>query len=166
LTVARGEPGELCTRGYSVMLGYWEQPDKTAEVIDAARWMHTGDLAVMDAEGYVSITGRIKDMVIRGGENVYPREIEEFLYTHPDVLDAQVIGVPDAKYGEELMAWVRLREGAEVLTAESLREFCAGKLAHYKIPRYVHVVGEFPMTVTGKVRKVEMREEARRLLDL
>ncbi|TDC86585.1 AMP-binding protein, partial [Saccharopolyspora aridisoli] len=165
-TVARGEPGELCTRGYSVMLGYWEQPDKTAEVIDAARWMHTGDLAVMDAEGYVSITGRIKDMVIRGGENVYPREIEEFLHTHPDVLDAQVIGVPDAKYGEELMAWVRLREGAPVLTAESLREFCSGKLAHYKIPRYVHVVGEFPMTVTGKVRKVEMREEARRLLDL
>ncbi|MEV4734616.1 AMP-binding protein, partial [Saccharopolyspora sp. NPDC049426] len=165
-TVPCGEPGELCTRGYSVMLGYWEQPDKTAEVIDAARWMHTGDLAVMDADGYVSITGRIKDMVIRGGENVYPREIEEFLYTHPDVLDAQVIGVPDARYGEELMAWVRLREGAAVLTAESLREFCSGKLAHYKIPRYVHVVEEFPMTVTGKVRKVEMREQARQLLDL
>nr|WP_145745409.1 AMP-binding protein [Saccharopolyspora dendranthemae] len=166
LTVPRGEAGELCTRGYSVMLGYWEQPDKTAEVIDAARWMHTGDLAVMDDEGYVSITGRIKDMVIRGGENVYPREIEEFLYTHPDVLDAQVIGVPDARYGEELMAWVRLRSGAEVLTAEALREFCAGKLAHYKIPRYVHVVDDFPMTVTGKIRKVEMREEARKLLDL
>ncbi|WP_461158123.1 AMP-binding protein, partial [Saccharopolyspora tripterygii] len=164
LTVPRGEAGELCTRGYSVMLGYWEQPDKTAEVIDAARWMHTGDLAVMDEEGYVSITGRIKDMVIRGGENVYPREIEEFLYTHPDVLDAQVIGVPDARYGEELMAWVRLRSGAEVLTAESLREFCAGKLAHYKIPRYVHVVDDFPMTVTGKIRKVEMREQARKLL--
>ncbi|MBN6034892.1 AMP-binding protein [Amycolatopsis sp. 195334CR] len=166
LSVPRGEPGELCTRGYSVMLGYWDQPEKTAEVIDAARWMHTGDLAVMDDEGYVNITGRIKDMVIRGGENVYPREIEEFLYTHPDVLDAQVIGVPDARYGEELMAWVRLREGAAELTAESLREFCTGKLAHYKIPRYVHVVDEFPMTVTGKVRKVEMREQAVTLLGL
>ncbi|KAA5829465.1 AMP-binding protein [Saccharopolyspora hirsuta] len=166
LTVPRGTPGELCTRGYSVMLGYWEQPDRTAEVIDAARWMHTGDLAVMDADGYVSITGRIKDMVIRGGENIYPREIEEFLYTHPDVVDAQVIGVPDARYGEELMAWVRLREGAEELTAEALREFCTGKLAHYKIPRYVHVVSEFPMTVTGKIRKVEMREIAKELLDL
>ncbi|MER5394389.1 AMP-binding protein [Saccharopolyspora sp. NPDC002686] len=165
LTVPRGTPGELCTRGYSVMLGYWEQPERTAEVIDAARWMHTGDLAVMDADGYVSITGRIKDMVIRGGENIYPREIEEFLYTHPDVVDAQVIGVPDARYGEELMAWVRLREGAEQLTAESLREFCTGKLAHYKIPRYVHVVNEFPMTVTGKIRKVEMREISKDLLD-
>ncbi|MDI2030397.1 AMP-binding protein [Saccharopolyspora sp. TS4A08] len=164
LTVPRGEPGELCTRGYSVMLGYWEQPEKTHEVIDAARWMHTGDLAVMDSDGYVSITGRIKDMVIRGGENVYPREIEEFLYTHPDVLDAQVIGVPDDRYGEELMAWVRLREGAEELTAEALREFCKGKLAHYKIPRYVHVVDDFPMTVTGKVRKVEMRERAKDIL--
>jgi fatty-acyl-CoA synthase len=159
-TVPRGEPGELCTRGYSVMLGYWNQPDKTAESIDGARWMHTGDLAVMDDAGYVSITGRIKDMVIRGGENIYPREIEEFLYTHPDVLDAQVIGVPDAHYGEELMAWVRLRPGAVALTAEALREFCTGKLSHYKIPRYVHVVDEFPMTVTGKVRKVEMRERA------
>ncbi|MFC4002133.1 AMP-binding protein [Prauserella oleivorans] len=166
LTVPRGEPGELCTRGYSVMLGYWEEPDKTAEAIDAARWMHTGDLAVMDDEGYVNITGRIKDMVIRGGENVYPREIEEFLYTHPDILDAQVIGVPDARYGEELMAWIRMREGAEPLTAESLREFCTGKLAHYKIPRYVHVVDDFPMTVTGKVRKVEMREKAVELLGL
>ncbi|TKG68433.1 AMP-binding protein [Prauserella endophytica] len=166
LTAPRGEPGELCTRGYSVMLGYWEQPDKTAEAIDAARWMHTGDLAVMDDEGYVNITGRIKDMVIRGGENIYPREIEEFLYTHPDIIDAQVIGVPDAKYGEELMAWVRMREGAEALTAESLREFCAGKLAHYKIPRYVHVVEEFPMTVTGKVRKVEMRAKSVELLGL
>ncbi|WP_460956786.1 AMP-binding protein [Parasphingorhabdus pacifica] len=166
LTVPRGEAGELCTRGYSVMLGYWEQPDKTAEVIDAARWMHSGDLAVMDEHGYVSITGRIKDMVIRGGENIYPREIEEFLYTHPDVLDAQVIGVPDPRYGEELMAWLRLREGAPEMTAEMLREFCRGKLAHYKIPRYVHVVDEFPMTVTGKVRKVEMREQAKRFLDL
>ncbi|WET78848.1 AMP-binding protein [Amycolatopsis sp. QT-25] len=160
LTVPRGEPGELCTRGYSVMLGYWEQADKTAEVIDAARWMHTGDLAIMDADGYVTITGRIKDMVIRGGENLYPREIEEFLYTHPDILDAQVIGVPDEKYGEELMAWVRMREGAEPLTAEAVREFCEGKLARHKIPRYVHVVEEFPMTVTGKVRKVEMRAES------
>ncbi|SFW61952.1 AMP-binding protein [Amycolatopsis australiensis] len=166
LTVPRGEPGELCTRGYSVMLGYWEQPDKTAEAIDAARWMHTGDLAVMDADGYVNITGRIKDMVIRGGENLYPREIEEFLYTHPDILDAQVIGVPDEKYGEELMAWIRMREGAEPLTAEKVREFCEGKLARYKIPRYVHVVDEFPMTVTGKVRKVEMREKSISLLGL
>ncbi|MFD2417406.1 AMP-binding protein [Amycolatopsis pigmentata] len=165
-TVPRGTPGELCTRGYSVMLGYWEQPEKTAEVIDAARWMHTGDLAVMDDAGYVNITGRIKDMVIRGGENVYPREIEEFLYTHPDILDAQVIGVPDVKYGEELMAWVRMRDGAAPLTAESLREFCSGRLAHYKIPRYVHIVDEFPMTVTGKVRKVEMRERSISLLGL
>ncbi|GAA4537205.1 AMP-binding protein [Amycolatopsis samaneae] len=165
-TVPRGEPGELCTRGYSVMLGYWEQADKTAEAIDAARWMHTGDLAIMDDDGYVNITGRIKDMVIRGGENLYPREIEEFLYTHPDVLDAQVIGVPDEKYGEELMAWVRMREGAEPLTAGALREFCSGKLAHYKIPRYVHVVDEFPMTVTGKVRKVEMRTQAVSILGL
>jgi fatty-acyl-CoA synthase len=158
LTVPRGGTGEFCTRGYSVMLGYWNEPEKTAEVIDAARWMHTGDLAVMDADGYLNIVGRIKDMVIRGGENVYPREIEEFLYSHPDVVDAQVIGVPDERYGEELMAWVRLREGAEPLTAETLREFCAGKLAHYKVPRYVKVVEEFPMTVTGKIRKVEMRQ--------
>ena len=165
-TVPYGTPGELCTRGYSVMLGYWDEPERTAEVIDAARWMHTGDLAVMDAEGYVNITGRIKDMVIRGGENVYPREIEEFLYTHPDIVDAQVIGVPDAKYGEELMAWVRLREGAPGLTAEALREFCAGQLAHFKIPRYVHVVDEFPMTVTGKIRKVQMRAEAVDILGL
>jgi fatty-acyl-CoA synthase len=164
LTVPCGEPGELCTRGYSVMLGYWEEPDRTAEAIDAARWMHTGDLAVMDADGYLSITGRIKDMVIRGGENVYPREVEEFLYTHPDVLDAQVIGVPDEKYGEELMAWVRMRAGATPLTAAAVREFCTGRLAHYKIPRYVHVVDEFPMTVTGKVRKVEMREAAQEIL--
>ncbi|WP_458688277.1 AMP-binding protein [Nocardia tengchongensis] len=166
VTVPIGQAGELCTRGYSVMLGYWGQPEKTAEAIDAARWMHTGDLATMDADGYVAITGRIKDMVIRGGENIYPREIEEFLYTHPDILDAQVIGVPDAKYGEELMAWVRLRPGATELTAASLREFCTGKLAHFKVPRYVHVVEEFPMTVTGKIRKVEMREIGARLLGL
>jgi fatty-acyl-CoA synthase len=163
LTVPRGEAGELCTRGYSVMLGYWGEPEMTAEVIDAARWMHTGDLATMDADGYVQIVGRIKDMVIRGGENVYPREIEEFLYTHPDIVDAQVVGVPDPRYGEELMAWVILRPGAS-LTAEALRDFCAGKLAHYKIPQYVHVVEEFPMTVTGKVRKVEMRERSAAML--
>jgi fatty-acyl-CoA synthase len=166
LTVPRGTPGEFCTRGYSVMLGYWDEPEKTAEVVDAARWMHTGDLAVMDAEGYLNIVGRIKDMVIRGGENVYPREVEEFLYTHPDVVDAQVIGVPDERFGEELMAWVRLREGAEPLTPEALRRFCSGRLAHYKIPRYVKIVDGFPMTVTGKVRKVEMREVSVRELGL
>jgi fatty-acyl-CoA synthase len=166
LTVPRNTPGELCTRGYSVMLGYWRQPDKTSEVVDAARWMHTGDLAVMDDDGYLSITGRIKDMVIRGGENIYPREVEEFLYTHPDILDAQVIGIPDARYGEELMVWIRLRPGATPITPESLREFCTGKLAHYKIPRYVHITDEFPMTVTGKIRKVEMRERSVRILGL
>ncbi|MFM8774122.1 MAG: AMP-binding protein, partial [Actinomycetota bacterium] len=165
-TLPRGMPGELCTRGYSVMRGYWDQPDKTAEAIDADGWMHTGDIAVMDDEGYVNITGRIKDMVIRGGENIYPREIEEFLYSHPDVLDAQVIGVPDVTYGEELVAWVRLRPDAQTLTAESLRAFCDGKLAHYKIPRHVKVVEDFPMTVTGKVRKVEMREVSIRELGL
>jgi fatty-acyl-CoA synthase len=147
------------------MLGYWDEPEKTAEVLHQG-WMHTGDLAVMDEEGYLNIVGRIKDMVIRGGENIYPREIEEFLYSHPDIVDAQVIGVPDARYGEELMAWVRLRQGAPPMTAEALREFCSGKLAHYKIPRYVHVVHEFPMTVTGKVRKVQMREQAVELLGL
>jgi fatty-acyl-CoA synthase len=166
LTVDRGEPGEFCTRGYSVMLGYWNEPEKTADSIDRARWMHTGDLAVMDDEGYVNITGRIKDMVIRGGENIYPREIEEFLYTHPDIVDAQVVGVPDARYGEELCAWVKIREGAEPLSVEAVREFATGRLAHYKIPRYVVVVEEFPMTVTGKVRKVEMRERSVELLDL
>ncbi|MFD1931967.1 AMP-binding protein [Nonomuraea mangrovi] len=165
-TVPRGEPGELCTRGYSVMLGYWEEPGKTAEAIDSARWMHTGDLATMDDDGYVNVVGRIKDMVIRGGENIYPREIEEFLYRHPDIADVQVVGVPDEKYGEELMAWVVMREGAEPLTAQVVREFCAGEIAHYKIPRYVHVVDSFPMTVTGKIRKVEMRERAIHLLDL
>ncbi|NRQ49250.1 AMP-binding protein [Aeromicrobium stalagmiti] len=159
-----GEAGELCTRGYSVMLGYWEQPDKTAEAIDADGWMHTGDLGVMDADGYVNITGRIKDMVIRGGENIYPREIEEFLLTHPDVLDAQVIGVTDQKYGEELMAWIRMKPGTADLDVATVREFCTGQLAHYKIPRYVHLVDEFPMTVTGKVRKVQMRAEAEQLL--
>ncbi len=155
--VPRGQAGEFQTKGYSVMLGYWEQPDKTAEAIEDG-WMHTGDLGVMHDDGYVEITGRIKDMVIRGGENVYPREIEEFLYTHPDILDAQVIGVPDPKYGEELCAWIRMRPGATPITPEGLREFCAGQLAHYKVPRYVEIVDEFPMTITGKIRKVEMRQ--------
>ena len=164
--VGRGAPGELCTRGPSVMLGYWNQPDKTAEAIDAAGWMHTGDLATMDEGGYVSIVGRIKDMVIRGGENVYPREVEEFLYSHPDIADVQVIGVPDPKYGEELMAWVVMRPGSEPLTAEGVRTFCDGRLAHYKVPRYVHVVDGFPMTVTGKIRKVEMRADAVEILGL
>jgi fatty-acyl-CoA synthase len=148
------------------MLGYWDEPAKTAEVLDPAGWMHTGDLAEMDEAGYLNIVGRIKDMVIRGGENVYPREVEEFLYTHPDIVDAQVVGVPDEKYGEELVAWVRLRPGAADLDAPALRAFCTGKLAHYKIPRYVRVVDEFPMTVTGKVRKVEMRTESVKLLGL
>jgi fatty-acyl-CoA synthase len=158
-TLPRGEPGEFCTKGYSVMLGYWEQQDKTDEVLQDG-WMHTGDIAVMGEDGYVQITGRIKDMVIRGGENVYPREIEEFLYTHPDIEDVQVVGVPDEKYGEELCAWIRMRDGAEPLTAQDVRAFATGKLAHYKIPRYVQIVDEFPMTVTGKVRKVEMREKS------
>ncbi len=157
LVVPRGTPGELCTRGYSVMLGYWDEPAKTAEVIDAARWMHTGDLATMDEAGYVNIVGRIKDMIIRGGENVYPREVEEFLYTHPAVEDVQVIGVPDARYGEELCAWVRLRPGHE-LTEDDLKSYCAGQIAHFKVPRYVRFTGEFPMTVTGKVQKFKMRE--------
>jgi fatty-acyl-CoA synthase len=165
LPVPVGQPGELATRGYSVMAGYWDEPAKTAEVLRHG-WMHTGDLAVMDEEGYLSIVGRIKDMVIRGGENIYPREIEEFLYGHPDIADVQVIGVPDPRYGEELMAWISMREGAEPLTAQAVRAFATGRLAHYKIPRYVLVVDEFPMTVTGKVRKVEMRERSIELLQL
>jgi fatty-acyl-CoA synthase len=160
-----GTAAEVCTRGYSVMLGYWEEPAKTDEVIDSARWMHTGDLGVMREDGYVNIVGRIKDLVIRGGENIYPREIEEFLFTHPDIDDVSVIGVPDAKYGEEIMAWVRLRPGA-ALDAGSLREFCAGRIAHNKIPRYVRVVDQFPMTVTGKIRKVEMRQISTKELGL
>jgi fatty-acyl-CoA synthase len=164
--VPRGAAGELCTRGYSVMLGYWNDVEKTAEAIDLAGWMHTGDLATMDDEGYVNIVGRIKDMVIRGGENIYPREIEEFLYTHPDIVDVQVIGVPDERYGEEIMAWVKLREGVTDLGTEDVREFCQGKIAHFKIPRYVHVAAEFPMTVTGKVQKYKMREVAIELLGL
>ena len=165
-TMERGQSGELCVRGYSVMLGYWNEPEKTAGAIDADGWIHSGDLAMMDEDGYVEITGRIKDMVIRGGENIYPREIEEFLYTHPDIVDAQIVGVPDDKYGEELMVWLRLREGAHQIDADGLRAFCIGKLAHYKIPRYVHCVDEYPMTVSGKVRKVDMREQARQLLGL
>jgi fatty-acyl-CoA synthase len=158
-TLPRGETGEFCTRGYSVMQGYWNDEERTAEAIDADGWMHTGDLAVMATDGYVNIVGRIKDMVIRGGENVYPREIEEFLYTHPDVEDVQVIGVPDDRYGEELMAWVKVRPGA-TLDQEAVRQFCQGRIAHYKVPRYVKVVTEFPMTVTGKVQKFKMREQA------
>ncbi|HET8605327.1 MAG TPA: AMP-binding protein, partial [Marmoricola sp.] len=165
-TVERGRPGEFCTRGYSVMLGYWDDPERTADAIDADGWMHTGDLAEMREDGYCNIVGRIKDMVIRGGENVYPREIEEFLYTHPDIQDVQVIGVPDERYGEELCAWVMMREGAEPLDAEEVRAFCTGKLAHYKIPRYVMLVDEFPMTVTGKIRKVQMRQESAAKLGL
>jgi fatty-acyl-CoA synthase len=157
--VPRGQPGELCTRGYSVMLGYWNNPEATSQAIDAARWMHTGDLATMDGEGYVNIVGRIKDMIIRGGENIYPREIEEFLYTHPDVSDVQVIGVPSERYGEEVMAWVKAREGAHV-TEDDLVAFCRGKIATYKIPRYWKFVDAFPMTVTGKIQKFKMREVA------
>ncbi len=164
-TVARGDAGELCTRGYSVMLGYWNDPERTTEAIDAARWMHTGDLAVMDDDGYVQIVGRIKDMIIRGGENVYPREIEEFLYAHPAVTDVQVIGVPDARYGEEIMAWIQVTEGA-TLTTEDVAEFCRDRIAHYKVPRYVQVTDEFPMTVTGKIQKYLLRERAIELLGL
>ena len=158
-TVPRGEAGEYCTRGYHVMIGYWNDPDKTAEAIDADGWMHSGDLATMDKDGYINIVGRIKDLIIRGGENVYPREIEEFLYTHPHVVDAQVIGVPDDRYGEEIMAWVQLAADAP-LSEDELKAFCRDKIAHFKIPRYVKFVSEFPMTVTGKVRKVEMREHS------
>jgi fatty-acyl-CoA synthase len=158
--VPRGTPGELCTRGYSVMLGYWDDPERSAQVIDAARWMHTGDLATIDAEGYCNIVGRIKDMVIRGGENVYPREIEEFLYRHPKIQDVQVFGVPDPKFGEEVCAWIRVRTG-EDLTEVEVRAFCQGQIAHYKIPRYIRFVDEFPMTVTGKIQKFIMRERMR-----
>ena len=160
-----GERGELCTRGYSVMLGYWDNDEATRVAIDPARWMHTGDLATMDDEGYLNIVGRIKDMIIRGGENVYPREIEEFLYSHPAVQDVQVIGVPDEKYGEEIMAWVKLREG-QAATPEEIRDYCRGKIAHYKIPRHVRFVDAFPMTVTGKVQKFLMREESVKALGL
>jgi fatty-acyl-CoA synthase len=155
----RGETGELCTRGYGVMIGYWDDPDRTAEAVDADGWMHTGDLATMDDEGYLNIVGRIKDMVIRGGENVYPREIEEFLYGHPDVADVQVIGVPDERYGEELMAWIIPRAGATI-DADAVKAYCQGRIAHFKVPRHVKVVEEFPITVTGKVQKFKLREAA------
>jgi fatty-acyl-CoA synthase len=164
--VERGRPGEFCTRGYSVMLGYWRDEAKTREVIDAEGWMHSGDLAVMRDDGYCNIVGRRSDVVIRGGENIYPREIEEFLTTHPDVDDVEVVGVPDAEYGEEICAWIRMKPGRPALDADAVRAFATGKVAHYKIPRYVHVVDEFPMTVTGKVRKVDMREESARLFGL
>lgn len=164
--VPRGATGEFCTRGYSVMLGYWRDEERTRDAVDADGWMHTGDLAVMREDGYCSVVGRIKDMVIRGGENIYPREVEEFLYTHPDVDDAQVVGVPDARFGEEICAWIRMKPGRDPLDADAVRVFASGKLAHYKIPRYVRVVDEFPMTVTGKVRKVDMRAESARLLSV
>jgi fatty-acyl-CoA synthase len=163
--VPRGTPGELLTRGYLVMLGYWNDAERTREAVDAARWMHTGDLATIDAEGYCNIVGRIKDMVIRGGENIYPREIEEFLYRHPKIQDVQVIGVPDPRWGEELCAWVLLRDGARA-TAEEIRAFCEGRIAHYKVPRYIKFVDAFPMTVTGKIQKFLMREQMIAELDL
>ena len=156
--VPRGATGEFCTRGYSVMKGYWNDAEKTRDAIDEAGWMRTGDLATMDAEGYVNIVGRLKDMVIRGGENVYPREIEEFLYSHPKIQDVQVIGVPDPRYGEEICAWIKLKAG-QGATAEEIREFCKGQIAHYKIPRYIEFVPEFPMTITGKIQKFVMREQ-------
>jgi len=163
--VPRGATGEFCTRGYSVMKGYWNDADKTAEAINEAGWMRTGDLATMDEQGYVNIVGRLKDMVIRGGENVYPREIEEFLYRHPKVQDVQVIGVPDAKYGEEICAWIKLHDG-KTATPEEIREFCKGQIAHYKIPRYIEFVPEFPMTITGKIQKFVMREQTIKKLGL
>ncbi|WP_022652553.1 AMP-binding protein [Aquaspirillum serpens] len=163
--VPRGSTGELLTRGYSVMLGYWGDETKTAEAIDAAGWMHTGDLAVLDDEGYCNIVGRVKDMVIRGGENLYPREIEEFLYRHPKIQDVQVIGVPDQKYGEELCAWIKLKEG-QTATEEDIREFCRGQIAHYKIPRYIEFVQAFPMTITGKIQKFVMRDQMKEKLGL
>jgi fatty-acyl-CoA synthase len=157
-TTPRGVPGELCTRGYSVMLGYWDDPEKTAEAVDAEGWMHTGDLAVIDEDGYGNIVGRIKDLVIRGGENVYPREVEEFLYRHPKVEDVTVVGVPDKRFGEELCAWIRLKPGESATEAE-ITAFCKGQIAHYKIPRYVRFVDAFPMTVTGKVQKFIIRQQ-------
>lgn len=163
--VNRGENGELCTRGYSVMLKYWDNPEATNQVLDSARWMHTGDLAMMDEEGYIHISGRIKDLIIRGGENISPKEIEDFLYQYPNVLDAQVIGVPSEKFGEEVMAWIKVREGFS-LTEEELVNFCKGQIAHYKVPKYWKFVQEFPMTISGKIRKVEMREMAIKELGL
>jgi fatty-acyl-CoA synthase len=164
-SVMRGESGELCTRGYSVMRGYWNDPEQTAAAIDGAGWMHTGDLATMDDDGYVNIVGRSNDMIIRGGENVYPREIEEFLYSHPDIRDVQVVGVPDARFGEEIAAFVVARDGSG-LDTEAVRAYCQGKIAHYKVPRYVLCVTEFPMTVTGKIQKFKLREQAIEELEL
>ena len=163
--VERGTPGELCTRGYSIMLGYWNDPDQTAQAIDPAGWMHTGDLATMDEDGYVNIVGRSKDMIIRGGENIYPREIEEFLYTHPEIKDVQIVGVPDERYGEAIAAFVITRTPGTVNT-EVVREFCSGRIAHFKIPRYVIEVQEFPMTITGKIQKFKLRDQAIEWLDL
>jgi fatty-acyl-CoA synthase len=163
-TLDLGEPGELCTRGYSVMLGYWDDPERTAEAVDADGWMHTGDVATLDADGYVRITGRIKDMIIRGGENISPREIEEFLHTMPGVIDAQVIGIPDPVFGEEVMAWVRVGDGVS-LTRDDVVAYAAGNIAHFKIPRYLHVTDDFPMTVTGKIQKYKLRELSIDMLD-
>ncbi|MEV6006340.1 AMP-binding protein [Streptomyces sp. NPDC051976] len=159
VTLPRGQPGELCTRGYSVMLGYWDEPERTAEAVDSARWMHTGDLAVMRDDGYLAVVGRIKDMIIRGGENVYPREIEEFLYSHPKIADVQVVGVPDERYGEEILACVIPRDPADPPSLAEVAEFCAGRLAHFKVPRHLRIMDAFPMTVSGKIRKVELRED-------
>jgi fatty-acyl-CoA synthase len=163
--VKPGVSGEFCTRGYSVMHGYWEDEEKTREAIDAEGWMHTGDLATMDAEGYVNIVGRIKDLVIRGGENIYPREIEEFLYRHPKIQDVQVVGLPDKKYGEELCAWIIPKPG-QTLSADEVRDFCKGQIAHYKVPKYIQFVTEFPMTVTGKIQKFKIREAMKHQLGL
>jgi fatty-acyl-CoA synthase len=163
--VPRGARGELLTRGYSVMHGYWDDPEQTAAVIDGDGWMHTGDLATIDDEGYCNIVGRIKDMVIRGGENIYPREVEEFLFTHPKIEAAQVVGLPDQTYGEELCAWIKLRSG-ETMTENEVREYCAGKIAHFKIPRHICFVPDFPMTVTGKVQKFLIRKNMMERLGL
>ena len=163
--VPRGTAGELLTRGYSVMRGYWDDPQQTAEAIDEAGWMHSGDLATIDQEGYCNIVGRIKDMVVRGGENIYPREVEEFLFRHAKIEAAQVVGVPDSKYGEELCAWIKLRNG-ETMTEQEVRDFCQGQIAHYKVPRYVCFVSEFPMTVTGKVQKFVIRQQMMERLGL
>jgi fatty-acyl-CoA synthase len=164
-TLQRGEHGELCTRGYSVMLKYWNDPENTKKVLDDARWMHTGDMAVMDKDGYITISGRIKDLIIRGGENISPKEIEDFLYTYTNILDVQIIGVPSERFGEEVMAWVKVRKGF-ALTAEELEEYCKGRIAHYKVPKYWKFVDEFPMTISGKIRKVEMREISMKELGL
>ncbi|MEN5306431.1 AMP-binding protein [Chryseobacterium cucumeris] len=164
-TLKRGEHGELCTRGYSVMLKYWNDPENTRKVLDDARWMHTGDMAVMDKDGYITISGRIKDLIIRGGENISPKEIEDFLYTYTNILDVQIIGVPSEKFGEEVMAWVKVRKGFTI-TAKELQEYCKGRIAHYKVPKYWKFVDEFPMTISGKIRKVEMREISMKELGL